>query len=62
MWILLGFLVGIVLGLAAGAKYQQTVFETEKKLEEETAALIETAKRRYKARKAKDVTPSDLGS
>lgn len=51
MWAFLTFIIGGVIGLAVGAKWQQRVFAAEKALEEETARLVQAAKKRYKKTK-----------
>lgn len=52
MWSFLAFIVGGLIGLVAGAKWQQRVFAAEKAMEEETARLVQAAKKRYKKTKA----------
>lgn len=51
MWTFLAFVVGGVIGLVVGAKWRQRVFAAEKALEEETARLVQAAKKRYKKAK-----------
>ena len=58
---LIGFAVGLVIGALVGAKHNARVTRIRQEAEAEAAALVEAAKKRVRASKAKstDSPPSD---